>query len=236
MKSTILNKAQRMPCVSVLLTAVAVGIHYFYFLRPELLYTRAALNNAEFWRIVSCHWVHLNTDHLLWSAMTFLVLGSVCEIMDRKRYMISIGGSAVIIPIVIWFAGPYLNIYGGLSGLDCSLYALLGVLLIKREWRLRNWVWVIIYTMLLGLLLAKIVYEMATGLTIFVDNNTAMVPVPLSHLAGGLVGIAAGALILRPHIRTSKFLTLWTCICSNRHVKNLLDCKPKLPQLQKEEC
>jgi hypothetical protein len=43
---------------------------------------------------------------------------------------------------------------------------------------------------LLGLLLAKIVYETATGSTIFVDNTqTSMTAVPLSHLAGGLVGI-----------------------------------------------
>jgi hypothetical protein len=37
------------------------------------------------------------------------------------------------------------------------------------------------------------VYETATGLTIFVDNShTDMIPVPLSHLVGGLVGMAAG--------------------------------------------
>ena len=197
MKSTILNKARRMPWVSVLLTAMALGIHYFYFLRPELLYTRTALNNGDFWRIISCHWVHLNTDHLLWSGMTFLVLGSICEMMDRKKYLLSIGLSAVLIPIVIWFAMPHLNNYGGLSGLDCTLYALSATLFIKREWRIRNWIWVSIYTTLLGLLLAKIVYEMDTGLTIFVYNiNTHLVPVPLSHLVGGLVGIAAGASIV----------------------------------------
>jgi rhomboid family GlyGly-CTERM serine protease len=194
MKSAILNNTKRMPCVSMLLTAAALVIHYFHSLRPQLLYMRTALNDGEFWRIVSCHWVHLNTDHLLWSAMTFLVLGSLCEMMDRKKYLISIGVSVVIIPIAIWFAMPDLNNYGGLSGLDCSLYALLGVMLIKREWRSRNWIWVIIYTILLGLLLAKIVYETATGLTIFVDNtHTHMTAVPLSHLVGGLVGIAAGA-------------------------------------------
>jgi rhomboid family GlyGly-CTERM serine protease len=185
-----------MPWVSILLTAAALVIHYFHSLRPQLLYTRTALKEAEFWRIVSCHWVHLNTDHLLWSAMTFLVLGSLCEIMDRKKYLISIGVSAVLIPIAIWFAMPNLKNYGGLSGLDCCLYALLGALFIKREWRIRNWIWVAIYTTLLGLLLAKIVYETATGLTIFVDNtHTNMTPVPLSHLVGGLVGIAAGVLV-----------------------------------------
>lgn len=183
----------RIPFVSILLTAAAAGIHYFYSLRPELLYTRAALKNGEFWRIASCHWVHLNTDHLLWSGMTFLVLGSLCEMLDRKKYLLSIGLSAALIPVSIWFAMPHLNNYGGLSGLDCTLYALLAASLIRREWRARNWTWVIVLAALLGLLLSKIVYETATGLTIFVDNiNTRLVPVPLSHLVGGLVGMAAG--------------------------------------------
>lgn len=257
LKCIIRKSSKRGPWVSLLLTAAAVVIHYFHSLRPQLLYTRTALIDGDFWRIVSCHWVHLNTDHLLWSAMTFLALGSLCEMMDRKKFMISIGVSAVIIPLVIWFAMPDLNIYGGLSGLDCSLYALLAALFIKREWRIRNWNWVVIYMILLGLLLAKIVYEMATGLTIFVDNaHTNMTPVPLSHLVGGLVGIAAGASILgakkdtsvlrmknlinksisilqfifspvlNPPIRALRFFLLWTCIYSNRHVKSLKDCRP----------
>lgn len=188
--------ASRIPWISLLLTAAAFIIHYIPPLRPQLLYTRTALNGWDFWRIISCHWVHLNTDHLLWSALTFLVLGSFCETMNRKIFMLSIGISAVLIPIGIRFTMPDLKIYGGLSGLDCSLYALLGVTFIKREWRVRNWIWIVIYTILLCLLLAKIIYELISGLTIFVDNTqTNIVPVPLSHLIGGLVGLAAGTSI-----------------------------------------
>jgi rhomboid family GlyGly-CTERM serine protease len=194
MKSTVINKANRMPFISMLLTAAAVMIHYFHFLRPHLLYTRTSLSGGDFWRMVSCHWVHLNPDHLLWSGATFLILGSVCEVMDRKKYILAMGVSAVAIPIAIWFAMPDLINYGGLSGLDCSLYSLLAVMLIKRDWQSRKWIWVIFYAILLGLLLAKIAYETATGLTIFVDiSHTDMIPVPLSHLVGGLVGMAAGA-------------------------------------------
>jgi len=194
MKSTLLYKAKQIPFISLLLTAAAVMVHYFHFLRPHLIYTRPALSGGEFWRIISCHWVHLNPDHLLWSGLTFLILGSVCEVMDRKKYMLAIGVSAVAIPMAIWFAMPDLINYGGLSGLDCSLYSLLAVLLVKRDWQSRKWIWVIFYTIFLGLLLAKILYEAATGLTVFVDNShTGMIPVPLSHLVGGLAGMAAGA-------------------------------------------
>jgi len=193
MKSTILYKVRHIPYVSLLITAAALAIHLYLPLRLQLLYTRTDLANQEIWRILTCHAVHLNGDHFLWSTLTFGVLGSICEIMDRKKFILSIGISAVLIPVMIWFGRPDLKIYGGLSGLDCSLYALLAVLFIKREWHRRNWLWITLYAVLLGLLLGKILYEATTGLTIFVNNTqTDMVPVPLSHLVGGLVGIAVG--------------------------------------------
>ena len=195
----IVGKAvRRIPCVSLLLTLAAAIIHLFYSLRVQLLYDRSALGHHELWRLVTCHWVHLSTDHLFWSAATFLVLGSLCEIMDPKRYYAAVGISAISIPIVIRWGTPDLIIYGGLSGLDCALYSLLMVLFIKREIRSRSWIWVALFSLLLGGLVAKIIYETATGLTIFVGNtDTNMVPVPLAHLVGGCVGFFVGILKVR---------------------------------------
>ena len=196
MGDLIVGKAvRRIPSVSLLLTMAATIIHLSYSLRIQLLYDRSALVHHELWRLITCHWVHLSTDHLFWSAATFLVLGSLCEIIDPKRYYAVVGISAISIPIVIWWGTPDLIIYGGLSGLDCALYSLLMVLFIKREIRSRSWIWVALFSLLLGGLVAKIIYETATGLTIFVGNtHTNMVPVPLAHLVGGCVGFFAGIL------------------------------------------
>ena len=186
---------RRIPCVSLLLTMAAAIIHLSYSLRIHLLYDRSASVHHELWRLITCHWVHLSTDHLFWSAATFLVLGSLCEIMDPKKYYAAVGIAAISIPIVIRWGLPDLMIYGGLSGLDCALYALLMVLFMKREIRSRSWIWVAFFSLLLGGLVAKIIYETATGLTIFVGNaQTNMVPVPLAHLVGGCVGIFVGIL------------------------------------------
>ena len=196
MKSNPLNNIKRVPYVSLALTALALLIHYHHPLRPHLLYTRTALAHGDFWRLISCHWVHLNTDHLLWSAMTFFVLGSFCEIINRAKYLATVGISAIFIPPAIWFVMPHLKVYGGLSGLDCALYSLLIVLFIRREWSAQKWRWIIFYTIMLVMLPAKIIYEMTSGLTIFVSNLQAgMVPVPLSHLVGGVVGLAVGIVI-----------------------------------------
>jgi len=198
----IVGKAvRRIPCVSLLLTVAAVIIHLCYSLRIQLLYDRSALAHHELWRLMTCHWVHLSTDHLFWSAATFLVLGSLCEIMAPKKYYATVGISAIFIPIVIWWGMPDLIIYGGLSGLDCALYSLLMVLFIRRELRSRSWIWVALFSLLLGGLVAKIIYEAATGLTIFVANShTNMTPVPLAHLVGGCTGFFAGL----PWIKSGK--------------------------------
>ena len=119
----------------------------------------------------------------------------MCELMDRKKYYATMTVSALLIPAVIWQAMPDLMIYGGLSGLDCALYALLMVLMIKREIRSRSRVWFAFFCLLFAGLMAKITYETVTGLTLFVSNaHSAMVPVPLAHLVGGVVGTTIGVL------------------------------------------
>ena len=115
--------------------------------------------------------------------------------MDGRRFYATVAVSALIIPAAIWWCQPDLIVYGGLSGLDCALYALLMVLMIKREIQSRSWIWVFFFALLEVGLIAKISFETVTGLTIFVSNShTDMIPVPLAHLVGGIVGTAIGLL------------------------------------------
>ena len=193
--SIITRAARRAPRAALLLTLAAGFIHLFYGLRIQLLYERSALVHHELWRLLTCHWVHLSWDHLFWSALTFLGLGSLCELIDKKKFYATVGVSVLLIPIAIWWGMPDLSIYGGLSGLDCALWALLMVLLIKRESRSGSRIWVAFFSLLLVGLIAKITYESITGMTLFVSNNhTGMVPVPLAHLVGGIVGTGIGLL------------------------------------------
>jgi rhomboid family GlyGly-CTERM serine protease len=194
LEAIIIRKAVgRVPCASLLLSLAALIIHLTNGLRVGLLYERTALAGLELWRVMTCHWVHLNWDHLLWSGATFLCLGVVCEILDRKRTCQTLAIAALLIPVTIWWGRPDLDVYGGLSGLDCALYALLFTLLIKPEIRTGNRMWAAFYAVGLVALLAKVVYETITGQTIFVANtHSGMVPVPLSHLVGGFVGFIVG--------------------------------------------
>lgn len=196
------------PHASMLLTAFAIAIHFSSGLRTDLLYDRCALSRLELWRLVTCHWVHLSWEQLFWSTITFCVLGSACEILDKKKYYTAVAISALVIPAAIWCGLPNLAIYGGLSGLDCALYTLMLTLLIKREANIHNWVWVSVYAMGLVGLLAKIIYETATGQTVFVSHvHTKIIPIHLAHLVGGSIGIIVGIWEL---IKDSIFLVRWS--------------------------
>lgn len=189
----ILKIVRRLPYASLFLTLLAVLIHLCHGLRMDLLYERNALAGMEIWRLVSCHWVHLNGDHLFWSTATFLFLGSICEVLDKQKTYATLGIAVALIPICLWWGQPDLMVYGGLSGLDCALYALFFALLLKREWASGNRGWSAFYMLGLIALLAKVTYEGVTGHTVFVANtHSGMVPVPLSHLVGGVVGIVVG--------------------------------------------
>ncbi|RUA03366.1 MAG: rhombosortase [Deltaproteobacteria bacterium] len=185
--------AGRFPYASLLLTLLAVIVHLSHGLRVDLLYDRLALSRVELWRIATCHWVHLSWDHLFWSGATFLCLGAVCERLDKKKTYLTITVSVFLIPVALWWGLPGLEIYGGLSGLDCALYALLFTLLGQREAISGNRRWTAVFRSGLLALLAKVAYETVTGQTIFVSSHHAgMVPVPLSHLVGGMVGFSVG--------------------------------------------
>ena len=193
MRTTMREAVGRIPYVSLLLTLLAVFIHFTNGLRVNLIFERSALAHLELWRLLTCHWVHLNWDHLFWSAATFLSLGSICEFIDKKKTYVTLAISVSLVPAGIWYVQADLAIYGGLSGLDCALYALLFALLINREVKSSNWAWTSFYVMGLVALLGKVTYETVTGQTIFVSNShQGMVPVPLSHLLGGFVGLLVG--------------------------------------------
>ena len=197
--NNISESVRRTPYVSLLLGALALGIHLIYPLRMRFMYHRSLFNWDECCRIFSCHFVHLNWDHLLWSGMTFLVLGLLCELTDRKGYMKTIGLSCVFIFLAVHYGLPDLDAYAGLSGVDCALYAFLVVNLIRKSLDEKTFFESVFYAVFFIGLIGKILYEAATGRTLFVGNcHPGMVAVPLAHLAGGAVGTAL-ALLVRKH-------------------------------------
>lgn len=185
--------ASRLPYASLLPAMVAVCLAMLPAASQRLQYDRLAIATGDLWRMFSGHWTHVSGEHLFWDVWMFVMLGMLCEQNSRVRYAVCVVGSALVISLTLWIALPDLAIYRGLSGIDSALFVLLAVMRVKQDLRHRHWGWVTGLAVVCLGFAAKVGYELATGNALFVDSQAAaMVPVPLAHGVGAVVGLAVG--------------------------------------------
>jgi len=174
----------RLPLLTPLLAAAAVAIH---LLPPEiaaaLQFDRGAVEAGELWRLATAHFTHFDANHLAWDVGVFLALGWGCERESRRLTGLALGAAAVAITLGVWAWLPQFDTYRGLSGLDCTLFALQAATLLRRPARAARWIGLVA---LLGLG-AKCGFETATATTLFA-SGAGYDPVPLAHLLGAGVG------------------------------------------------
>lgn len=190
--------ARRLPVVSLSLAMVAVvlwlvpGAGEAFELQP------AGLSRGEGWRMLSGHFTHWSLDHLVWDAGVLLLLGAACEARGRARFALVVGLSCVAIAAGLAVWAPGLHRYRGLSGIDAALFSWMAVVTLREHWRARDLgAFAVALALVLGFA-AKVAFETTAGATLFVDSASAgMVPVPLAHVLGGLVGLLAAAATVR---------------------------------------
>ncbi|MGH7955788.1 MAG: rhombosortase [Opitutaceae bacterium] len=175
----------RLPLPTLVLAAIAIGVH---LLPPAatatLQFERTALAAGEWWRLVTGHLTHFDTNHLAWDVGALIVLGTICESASRVRTALALGVASLTISATVWMFQPQFETYRGLSGLDSALFGLFASTLIQ-QWRRES---VIVGAVALLGVLAKSVFEITTGTTAFA-SGVGYAPVPLAHLVGMLSGI-----------------------------------------------
>lgn len=177
--------------IPMLLAAVALIVYPSQQATELLQFDRARLAGGELWRLISCHWTHFSSNHLLWDTAVFAVLGVICARKCLNRFCWCLIISSLAISAAIWCFLPNMQHYRGLSGLDSALFTLLAMSLLNDQLRQGQWRSMLVIAALLIAFVAKIVIEMTTGSTIFADNSAgAYVSVPLAHGLGGVVGLA----------------------------------------------
>jgi rhomboid family GlyGly-CTERM serine protease len=184
---------RRLPCVSLLLAGVAVLIAGLPAGAVLLQYDRLAIASGELWRLCTSHWTHVSGDHLFWDVLLFVVLGTRCEQHSRREFVACVAAAAVLIPAGLWLVLPHLQTYRGLSGIDSALFALLAVTHLRQALRERRSGRVSALATVCLAFVAKVSFEVATGATLFVNSQTGhMLPVPLAHSIGAVVGLVVG--------------------------------------------
>ena len=181
------DKIKSFPVVTVTLALFACVI-YLLPGWPELMqFDREAPN--ELWRFFTAHFAHYSFEHLFWDVLIFLILGIVCELRDRKEFVICVAVSAVLISFSVLFFLPLIANCRGASGIDSALVIFLAVSILIEERHGRDFKLRAAMVMVIVGLIVRIIYEYYSGSTILVHFKEAnMVPVPLVHLVGAITG------------------------------------------------
>lgn len=186
------------PVVTLGLAALAVAASLLPTAFDWLSYDRAAITAGEAWRLVTGHFTHWNTDHLLWDAVMFVVLGAAVERASRGGLATTLVIASAAISATLWTFAPEVSQYRGLSGLDSALFGFVAPQLFYEALQMKRrgmqWLLALLSIGFAG----KIAYEMATGQTVFVDSAAAaFTPLPVVHVVGAVVGFCVLAVSRR---------------------------------------
>ncbi len=175
---------------TLLLVALAVGIGVASAcgssIAADLQWARGI--NEPWWRVMTCQLSHWSWPHLAWDTATVLLVGCWCEWRYPWRTRGCLLASLALIPLGVAWMDPTLTTFRGLSGIATALVVQLGIAAARDDWhRDRPLAWFALAVM--AGTVAKSCWEFATGGTVFV-HDTAMVPVPLAHIVGAVIGAA----------------------------------------------
>jgi len=147
-----------------------------------------AIEQGEWWRLISGHLVHSSFDHLWWDALAFFCIGCYLEVKSPKRLLIALLAGFVAVNGLLLSPWSSLLYYCGLSGV---LFAPL-TLALWRHWQGNKG--------LLGvapmlICVAKVIWECSQQSTLLVASGWPAYP--QAHLAGIVGGLISCAVVGR---------------------------------------
>jgi rhomboid family GlyGly-CTERM serine protease len=148
-------------------------------------YQRLAITAGEWWRLCSCHFVHLGARHALFNVAGLCLLWALFARHFRpSQWLIVLLCSMATVDLGLWYLQPRVSWYLGASGVLHGLWAA-GACAECRRGGWQSW-------LPLAALLAKLSFEHATGASAVISG----MPVVLSSHLYGAIGGAAVAIAI----------------------------------------
>lgn len=180
---------RQIPVLTIGLLTVLICLHWLVENKTQLYFSAADIFQGEAWRLVSGHFMHADSHHLLWNCLGLAVLGSLLEYRSRNVLIASLAVGIIIVNILLLTPWSHLTYYCGLSGVLNTLL----LVALWLEWRLtRSW----LITLIACGSFAKVLVEVYQGTSIM--THISWPPYAWSHVAG-LVG---GLIVISTLTRT----------------------------------
>ena len=171
---------------TIALAAITFAVALLPALQRLLVLDRDAVARGQLWRVATGSLVHFSASHLLLDVLTVCIAGALLE---RRGWALApiVVASATAIGAAVLLLAPQLTRYGGLSGVAFTLIVVYTLDCLTAPQPMRT-----IAVIALALTAAKLGWELWSGSFVFVgDAGDAFQPVPLAHLVGAGIGVAA---------------------------------------------
>ncbi|SET12043.1 rhombosortase [Thalassotalea agarivorans] len=175
-----LKKQQCLPPIAIAVIALCFWM-FESALYQDLVWDRQSISLGEYWRLVTGHFFHSNTIHLLLNLGALALLWALQgNHYTAKQYFTLVFVSALVIGILMFYFSPSIQRYVGLSGILHGIFVYGAIMDIKA--RIANG------KLLFVCLWIKIAYEQFSepnkALANLIEANVAID----AHLFGAIVG------------------------------------------------
>lgn len=148
--------------------------------RQALAYERGALQQGQWWRLLTAHFVHLDLEHAVLNGLGVVLMWALfARDYSPLRWLAIYCGSALAVSAGLWFFSPEMRWYVGASG---ALHGVMiaGTLAHLRRGDLDGWILAVFIVLKLG-------YEQFAGPLPFAGSADTVVDAHLYGAVGGLL-------------------------------------------------
>ncbi|WP_397475547.1 rhombosortase [Pusillimonas sp.] len=169
--------------------------------RAALRFSRPALEQGEWWRLFSGHFVHLGWTHTALNMLGVLLCCALAPRLFNRRIWLKTAALAVGVGTLLWCSSPGVSSYVGLSGV---LYGLFVLGLLPQAWRKDG-----VAALALLATIAWMAWQWATGPSAAEENLIGGRIIGVAHVYGfglGMAGVVLGLAWMRAGQKTSRQL------------------------------
>lgn len=172
-------KTLTLVCIYILLFTLAQWL--IELNHTWLEYQKNAIEQGQVWRLISGHFVHSNTNHLLMNSLGFLALWSLHGQYYQTKSLISITFTSALLVSISLYLFSDIHTYVGFSAVLHSLIAWGALKDIQQHEKTG-------YLLLIGVI-TKVIWEQIFGASQSTVELIGVAVATKAHLSGVIIGI-----------------------------------------------